>query len=44
MNHCPRTVVCNTCELIDVSVGIFNFGENIEDEDDYGFSKNPLLL
>ena len=48
INPCPRKIVCNTCKLINVSGDIFNTDENVEDEDDYGFTgsffKNSLLL
>ena len=31
-NPCPRKIICNTCELINVSGDIFNYGGNVEDE------------
>ena len=42
INTCPRTIICNTCELLNVSGDILNYNGNVEDRDDY--SKNPLLL
>ena len=38
INPCPRTIVCNTCELIHMSGDIFNADENVRDEDEYGFT------
>ena len=39
MNTCPRTIMCNHCEVIHMSGDIFNADENVEDEDDYGFTE-----
>ena len=36
INTCPRTIFCNTCELINMSGGILNPDGNVEDKDDYG--------
>ena len=49
INPCPRTVICNTYELINVSGDILNAGGNVEDEDDYGFigsffKKAPIIV
>ena len=30
INTCPRTIVCNNCELINVSGDILNAGENVK--------------
>ena len=34
---CPRTIICNTCENINVYSDIFNSGGNVEDQEDCGF-------
>ena len=48
INPCPRTIVCNTCELIHMSGGILNSDENVVEKYEYGFTgsffKKPLLL
>ena len=33
INPCPRTIVCNTCEVIHVSGDILNSDANFEDKD-----------
>ena len=37
INPCHRTIVFNTCEIINMSGDILNADENFEDKDDYGF-------
>ena len=48
MNTCPRTIMCNNCEVIHMSGDILKADGSFEDEDDYGFieffSQRPLLL
>ena len=38
INPCPSKIVCNTCEVIHMSGDILNAYENVEDEDEYGFT------
>ena len=38
IDPCPRTIFCNTCELMNFSGDILNADKNVEDEDDYGFT------
>ena len=33
INPCPRTILCNSCDVIHMSGGIFNADENVEDKD-----------
>ena len=35
---CPRAVICNNCEKHSLIGEIFNAGDNIDDQEDYGFS------
>ena len=48
INPCHRTIVFNTCEIINMSGDILNADENAEGKDDYGFtgsfSEKILLL
>ena len=49
INPCPRTIVCNTCEMIHMSDDILNADENVEDEYEYGFTgsffkKVPIII
>ena len=45
INPCPRKIICNNCELINVSGDILNADENVEDKYGYVFTgslkKNP---
>ena len=34
----PRTIICNDCEQMNMLSDILNAGENIEDQEDYGFT------
>ena len=38
INPCPMTIICNTCEDMNVSGGILNAGGNVEEQEDYGFT------
>ena len=35
---CPRTTICNKCEHINRSDDILNAGDNVDDEEIFGFS------
>ena len=37
INTCPKTVLCNNCELIHMSGGILNATENVVDKYEYIF-------
>ena len=37
---CPRTTICNKCELINTSGDILNAGDNVDDEEIFGFSES----
>ena len=34
---CPRTIICNSFEQINLLSDIFNPGDNVNDQEDYGF-------
>ena len=34
---CPRTTICNNCEQNNMFGDIFNAGDNVGDQEDYGF-------
>ena len=34
---CPRTIICNNCEQNSLLGDIFDAGDNIDDQEDYGF-------
>ena len=36
---CPRTYICNYYEQINVAGDIFNSGVNVEEQEDYGFTR-----
>ena len=48
INPCPRTILCNTCELIHMSGDIMNAYKNAEDKYEYGFTgsifKKALII
>ena len=35
---CPRTIICNNCEEMNVLGDILNTGDNVKDQEDYGFT------
>ena len=35
---CPRTITCNDCEQMNLLGDILNAGDNVEDQEDYGFT------
>ena len=38
INPCPSTIVCNTCEVMNVSGDILNDDKNVEDKYEYEFT------
>ena len=34
---CPRTIICNNRVQINLLSGIFNAGDNVDDQEDFGF-------
>ena len=34
---CPRTIICNKCEQKNMRGDILNAGDNVDDQEDYGF-------
>ena len=34
----PRTIICNKCEQNNLFGDIFNAGDNVDDQEDYGFT------
>ena len=34
---CPRTIICNNCEQTNLLCDILNYGDNVDDQEDYGF-------
>ena len=41
---CPRTTICNKCEHINTSGDILNAGENVDDEECFGFSESYFKI
>ena len=46
---CTWKIICNTCEQMNVSGNILNAGENVEDQEDYGFTASffkttPIII
>ena len=37
---CPRTTICNKCKQINTRGGILNAGENVDDDEIFGFSES----
>ena len=35
---CPRTIICNDCEQMNLLGDTLNSGDNVEDQEDYGFT------
>ena len=38
MIPCPRTIICNNCEQNNLVGDIFNAGDNVDDQEYYGFT------
>ena len=41
---CPRTTICNKCEQINTSRDILNAGDNVNDEEMFGFSESYFKI
>ena len=37
---CPRKIICNNCEQNNLLGDILNAGDNVDDEEDYGFTES----
>ena len=44
MISCPRTIICNNCEQMNVSGDVLNDGVNVVDQEDYGFTCSFLKV
>ena len=38
MSACPKTIICNKCEQNNIRGDILNSGDNIDDQENYGFT------
>ena len=41
---CPRTIICNNCEQINMRGDILNAGENVDDQDIFGFAESYFKI
>ena len=44
INQCPRTTICNKCEWSYTSGEILNAGDNVDDEEVFGFSESYFKI
>ena len=41
---CPRTIICNTCEQSNMRGDILNAGENVDDQEHFGFTESYFKI
>ena len=41
---CPRTTICNKCEQSNTIGEILNAGDNVDDEESFGFSESHFKI
>ena len=44
ISACPRTIICNKCEQSNMRCEILNAGENVDDQENFGFTESYFKI